>query len=129
MREVVFTSELRGNAAPVAGKESTLVANTAGSGPEGEAVSFQSEVVLNGGTFKESGNIQYAGRGSLRFETVGVGYLGASPLADLQRGAVIWTVTEGDKEFVGATGLITSNFTVSAGGEVVDNHYVRLFVP
>jgi hypothetical protein len=47
----------------------------------------------------------------------------------LQRGAVIWEVTEGRGQFAGATGLVTSNFTVGSKGEVVDNHYVRLFLP
>jgi hypothetical protein len=38
-------------------------------------------------------------------------------------------VTEGLGALAGATGLITSNFTVGAKGEVVDNHYVRLYLP
>ena len=129
MRELVFTSECRGKAAPVEGKPNTLHARTTGKGPQNETVTFESEVVLDGETFKESGSITYAGRGTVRFETVGVGYLGPSPLPNLQRGAVIWTVTSGDGEFAGATGLITSNFTASADGDVVDNHYVRLFLP
>jgi hypothetical protein len=61
--------------------------------------------------------------------TLGQGVLGPSPVEGLQRGAVIWEVTEGAGQFAGATGLITSNFTVGAKGEVVDNHYVRLYLP
>ena len=38
-------------------------------------------------------------------------------------------ITEGDGEFSGATGLITSNFTFSAEGDVVDNQYVRIYTP
>jgi len=53
----------------------------------------------------------------------------ASGVDGLQRGAVTWEVTEGRGQFAGATGLITSNFTVGSKGEVVDNHYVRLFLP
>jgi hypothetical protein len=60
---------------------------------------------------------------------VGHGVLGASGVDGLQRGAVIWEVIEGRGQFAGATGLITSNFTVGSKGEVVDNHYVRLFLP
>ena len=41
----------------------------------------------------------------------------------------MWIVTEADGEFRGATGLITSNFTFSEQGEVVDNHYVRIYTP
>ena len=44
-------------------------------------------------------------------------------------GAISWRITAGEGEFVGAAGYITSNFTVAADGEVVDNHYVRMFLP
>lgn len=90
---------------------------------------FASEVVLKGETFTETGRIDYVGRGSVTFDTVGVGHIGPSPLPDTQWGAVIWRITAGEGEFRGATGYITSNFTVSATGEVVDNHYVRMVWP
>ena len=129
MRDVVFAMELRGRAAPVEGRANTLGARTAGRGPHGETVTFESQVVLSGDTFNERGSIDYSGHGKLTFETVGTGHVGPSPVAGLQWGAVIWRVTTGDGAFVGATGYITSNFTVSADGEVVDNHYVRMFLP
>jgi len=81
------------------------------------------------GTFIESGRISYGKAGGVAFKTAGHGVLGASGVDGLQRGAVIWEVTEGRGQFAGATGLITSNFTVGSKGEVVDNHYVRLFLP
>lgn len=129
MKDLVFAMELRGSAAPVAGREGTLKAATSGRGPAGETVNFESEVVLRGQNFKESGSIEYTGRGVVRFETIGDGYLVSSPLAETQWGAVIWRITQGDGEFRGVTGLITSNFTVDAAGLVVDNHYVRMFLP
>ena len=129
MKDVVFAMELRGRAAPVEGKNNTLSARTAGRGPHGETVAFESQVVLSGGTFNETGSIDYRGHGKLTFETVGVGHLGPSPVAGLQWGAVIWRITAGEGAFFGATGYITSNFTVSADGEVVDNHYVRMLIP
>jgi hypothetical protein len=129
MRDVVFAMELRGQAAPVEGREGVLRAHTGGRGPLGETVRFTSEVVLSGETFQESGRIEYSGRGAVQFVTVGAGYLGPSPLPETQWGAVIWRLTGGDSEFQGASGYITSNFTVSAGGEVVDNHYVRMVLP
>jgi hypothetical protein len=129
MKDLVFAMELRGSAAPVAGREGTLKAATAGRGPAGETVNFESEVVLRGQIFKENGSIEYTGRGKVRFETVGDGHLGASPLPETQWGAVIWRITQGEGEFRGATGYITSNFTVGAGGYVVDNHYVRMVLP
>jgi hypothetical protein len=129
MRDVVFAMELRGQAAPVEGRAGVLRAHTGGRGPLGETVRFTSEVVLSGETFQESGRIEYSGRGAVQFVTVGAGYLGPSPLPETQWGAVIWRLTGGDGEFQGASGYITSNFTVSAGGEVVDNHYVRMVLP
>jgi hypothetical protein len=60
---------------------------------------------------------------------VGRGVLGPSPVEGMQRGAVIWEVTGGDGRLRGAQGLITSNFTVGAGGEVVDDHFARLYLP
>jgi len=42
---------------------------------------------------------------------------------------VLWTITGGDGAFAGARGLITSNFTVAADGEVVDNHFARIYLP
>ena len=129
MRDLVFAMELRGRAAPVEGREGTLKAATSGRGPGGGTVNFESEVVLTGQNFKESGSIEYTGRGRVRFETVGAGNLGPSPLPQTQWGAVIWRITQGEGEFRGATGYITSNFTVDAGGNVVDNHYVRMVLP
>ena len=127
MAEIVFAIELRGRAVPVEGKENTFHAETSGTGPQGEALSFESKVVLSGDGFDEVGSINYAGRGSLKFKTVGVGHIGPIPTSGLNHGVVMWRVIEGDGEFSGATGLITSYFTFSEQGDVVDNHYVRLF--
>jgi hypothetical protein len=129
MRDMVFAMELRGRAAPVEGKDSILRAKTAGRGPHGETVAFESRVVLHGETFSETGSIDYSGYGKVSFETVGDGHLGPSPVAGLQWGTVMWRITRGEGAFSGAAGYITSNFTVSAEGEVVDNHYVRMFLP
>ena len=127
MAEIVFAMELRGKAAPVEGRENTFHAETSGTGQEGESVAFESEVVLTDDGFDEVGTITYAGRGSLKFNTIGVGHLGPSPTSGVNHGTVMWSITEGDGEFNGATGLITSNFTFSEHGDLVDNHYVRLF--
>jgi hypothetical protein len=106
-----------------------LRARAAGRGPHGETVAFESRVVLRGETFTETGTIEYSGYGKLSFETVGVGHLDPSPVAGLQWGTVMWRITGGEAAFSDAEGYITSNFTVSADGEVVDNHYVRMFLP
>jgi hypothetical protein len=95
----------------------------------GGSAAFESEVAMTGeGTFDETGTITYGTAGTVRFRTVGRGVIAASPLEGLQRGAVIWEVAGGDGRFSGATGLITSNFSVNAEGEVIDNQFAQLFV-
>jgi len=58
-----------------------------------------------------------------------LGHMAPSAVSGLNPGAVLWTITEGDGEFSGATGIITSNFTFSDQGDVVDNEYVRIYTP
>lgn len=129
MAELVFAGEMRGNLGPVAGTDSTFTFEGSGKGPNGEAATTRSEVVVGPEGFKETGTIEYAGRGKVSFETVGFGQLGPSPVPDIQCGAVVWRITSGEGEFQGAQGYITSNFTVSAVGEVVDNNYLRIYIP
>lgn len=148
MRQLVFALQFKGSARPVPGAEGKLRAKTRATSQvlrtaltaksvEGKlqsgragAATFESEVQVSGeGTFLESGSIRYGKAGKVTFKTVGHGVIGPSGIEGLQRGAVIWEVTGGDGQFAGATGLITSNFTVGPKGEVVDNHYARLFLP
>jgi len=148
MKELVFALEFRGNAAPVPGSDKKLQAKTSTTSQTfrsvlkadgiqasvestaGGAASFVSEVELVGeGMFIESGSIRYGDAGKVSFKTVGRGTLGPSPVAGLQRGAVMWEVTGGEGRLAGAQGFITSNFTVGAQGEVVDDQFARLFVP
>jgi hypothetical protein len=147
MNELVFALEFKGSGAPVAGSDTRLQARTSASSqtlrtvlkPDGvhptiesaggEPASFESTVdIVGAGQFVESGTIRYGSAGSVTFRTVGHGTLGPSPDAAVQRGAVIWEVTGGDGTFRGARGLITSNFTVGAGGEVVDDQFARLYL-
>jgi len=148
MTELVFALEFKGTAGPVPGAQNRLQAETAATGqtlhsaikPDGivasiervggDSATFQSEVEIVGdGVFLESGTITYGGAGKISFKTVGQGHLGPSPEAGVQRGAVIWEITSGEGRFRGAQGLITSNFTVGAAGEVVDDHFVRMYLP
>jgi hypothetical protein len=148
MKELVFALEFKGSAAPVPGADKKLRATASASGqmvrsvlkPDGlqaviepaggDSASFESEVEIIGeGTFLESGSITYGQAGKVTFKTVGRGMLGPSPLPDVQRGAVIWEVTGGEGRFSGAQGLITSNFTVGAQGQVTDDQFARLFLP
>jgi hypothetical protein len=148
MKELVFALEFVGSAAPVPGSPNRLRAKTTATGqtlrsvlkPDGvqagiergtgDAATFESEVdIVEEGAFLEAGSITYGAAGKVTFKTVGRGMLGPSPLPGIQRGAVIWEITGGEGRFRGAQGLITSNFTVGAEGEVIDDHFVRLFLP
>ena len=148
MKEFVFALEFRGSAAPVPGSDKKLQAKTSATSQilrsllkadgiqgsiesaSGGSASFESEVEIVGeGMFIESGSIRYGDAGKISFRTVGRGTLGPSPVAEVQRGAVMWEVIGGEGRLAGALGIITSNFTVGAQGEVVDDQFARLFVP
>lgn len=147
MKEVVFALEFKGSAAPIAGSDQKLQAKTSASGqtlrsvlkPDGieaavapaggDSATFESEVEIVGeGMFLEAGSIRYGQAGKITFKTVGRGTIGPSPVEGQQRGAVVWEVTGGDGRFQGAQGMITSNFTVGAEGQVTDDQFARLFV-
>ncbi len=148
MRELVFALEFRGNARPVSGVEgqrrarsmapSQTLATVLGPGGviarldavAGEGAVLESRVERFGdGTFVEDGTITYGSAGTITFETIERGWVGPAPLAGWVVGGVVWAVTEGQGAFAGARGLITSNFTVNAGGEVVDDQIARLYLP
>ena len=91
----------------------------------GRKASFESEVTVTGDTsFLESGSIRFGdGNHQLRFSTVGRGYLGDSPKPTVKSGAVMWRVEGGEGQFAGASGYITSNFTLDEAGHVADNQF------
>lgn len=147
MKKLIYAMQFAGNAAPVEGsagvmKASTTarscnistavgaegVAGTIAAGSGGEA-SFESEVTITGEkSFLEKGSIRFGDRHVLRFTTEGQGYLGDSADPALKHGAVIWKIQGGEGQFAGATGLITSNFTLSDRGEVTDNQFGLIFL-
>ena len=81
------------------------------------------------GTFDETGTITYGSLGIVEFKTLGKGYMFPSSIEGLQRWGVLWEVTRGTGQFAGATGVITSNFSVASDGTVVDNHFAVLYLP
>ena len=127
MAEIVYAVEMTGSGAPVEGQEGVLRAATSGTGPNGESIIFESEVVMSDDGFTETGSITLNGRGSVTFDTIGIGQMAPSPVEGVMHGAIMWNVTGGDGEFACATGKITSNFTFSAEGAVVDNQYARIY--
>ena len=147
-RELVFALEFRGRGESVPGSTTRRRARTVAPsqtlssliGPEGvfsrvepvagESATLDARVERFGdGTFVEEGEIVYGSAGRVTFATQGRGWVAPGPAPGAVHGAVVWAVTGGDGRFAGARGLITSNFAVSAGGEVVDHHVARLLLP
>jgi hypothetical protein len=148
MKQVIYVMQFKGTAAPKAGVSGVMTASTSATscalssaiGPggvtgtlqplQGGHASFESEVTLTGETsFRETGTIRFGDSNhSLRFSTIGQGFVGKSPDPSLQHGSVMWQVDGGEGQFAGASGIITSNFTLSAAGEVIDNHFGLIFV-
>jgi len=147
MHEVVFALEFRGRAGPVSGAEhlrearSTAPSQTLSTVLVPDGVMAQVEPVpgdtavlesrverFADGTFVEFGTITYGAAGSVVFDTIGRGWIAPSPDGCGVVGGVLWRVGEGTGRLTGAQGLITSNFTVTPAGEVVDNQFVRLYV-
>ena len=147
MKQVIYAMQFKGSAMPKPGLSGVITASsrapscTLGSvvGPAGlrgtllsaaggEAL-FESEVTVTDETsFKEAGTIRFGDSNhSLRFSTIGQGFLGHSPDPTLQHGSVMWRVDGGEGQFAGASGIITSNFTLSTTGEVTDNHFGVIF--
>jgi hypothetical protein len=97
---------------------------------DGDEATFTSDVTFTGETsFLETGTITFGDGNTLHFSTIGNGYL--APSADLTRkhGTVMWRVDRGEGQFVGASGLITSNFFVDEHLGVVDHHFGVLLLP
>jgi hypothetical protein len=148
MRELVFALEFRGRAGAVAADPNLREARTTAPsqtlatvlGAEGvradiapvagDTAVLESHVERFGdGTFIESGTIRYGAAGAVIFETIGRGWVGPAPDGSGVVGGVLWRVREGTGRFVGAQGVITSNFTVTPGGDVTDDQFARLYIP
>jgi hypothetical protein len=149
MKQFIYVMQFNGKAAPVAGSSNVMKASTSAAsctistvvGPagvnttlqpaSGGKATFESEVTVTGaGSFLESGNIRFGdGNHRLRFSTVGQGYMGDSADPNLKHGTVTWRIEGGEGQFVQASGLITSNFTIGEAGDVTDNHFGVIFVP
>jgi len=148
-RELIFALEFRGRGENLPGSTTKRRARTSAPsqtlstliGPEGvfgavegvrggEQATLEARVERFGdGTFVEEGEITYGSAGKVTFTTHGRGWVTPAPTPGAVYGAVIWTVTGGAGRFSGARGLITSNFAVSATGDVVDHHVARLLLP
>ena len=148
MREIVFALEFRGGGEDVPGSPGQRRARTTASSQTlstllgadgvraridtaaGETAVLEARVERFGdGTFVEEGEITYGTAGRITFTTLGRGRVVPGPVPGAVHGAVIWAITGGAGRFAGAAGLITSNFSVSAAGDVTDHHVARLHLP
>ena len=142
MKQSNHVIQFRGTAGPREGVEGVLSAKTSGSASRistaigdgsvdatieaiaGNGASFVSDVFPNeDGGFTESGTIDFGGGNTIDFSTRGTGAMGPSADSNLTHGGICWQVDSGTGLFDGATGIITSNLTVSGAGEVVDNRW------
>jgi hypothetical protein len=148
MPQIVYAMQFKGNASPVSESPPTFKAATTSpscsitsqAGPDGlesniqpvgsGGASFESQVTMTGdSSFDESGTITFGeGGNSLRFSTIGEGHIGPSPEPGVNHGAVMWRVDGGEGQFEGAMGMITSNFTFSEAGEIVDNQFGLIYL-
>ena len=146
MKQILYAMQFNGKAGPGAAanvmKASTSASSTTITteiGAEGVhgiiqsaaggKAEFESEVTLTGETsFLEKGTIRFGDGNRLQFSTIEHGYLADSADPKLKSGAVMWRVDGGEGQFAGATGFITSNFTLSDAGDVTDNQFGVIFV-
>jgi hypothetical protein len=90
---------------------------------------LESEMVFaDATTFREHGTIVFAPESELRFRTLGTGHLAPSASPGLRHGTVTWELDGGTGRFAGASGRITSNFTVTDEGEVADEQLGLIFL-
>jgi hypothetical protein len=91
---------------------------------------LESEMVFaDATTFREHGTIVFAPESELHFRTLGTGHLAPSPNPRLRHGTVTWELDGGSGRFAGASGRITSNFTVTDAGEVADEQTGLIILP
>jgi hypothetical protein len=144
MQQLVYALQFQGRATPTDASAQVLTADTR-AGPcqivtpadrggsvwleVGEA-RFDSEVRFSAqDAFTEKGVISFGEDDRLYFDTIGSGHIGHSLDPERKHGSVIWRIERGEGRFADASGLITSNFTVGAAGEVLDCQFAMIFLP
>jgi hypothetical protein len=79
-------------------------------------------------TFSEEGTIDFGRGDTLRFRSLGNGTLAQAPDGSVRQGASVLEIDGGDGRYAGARGRITSNFVLSASGEITDEQVAVLFI-
>jgi len=147
MRELIYAMRFTGRTWPVGSVGHVLKATTTAPsltlsstvgptglasalGPaEGGEATFVSELTFTGETsFQEIGWLTFGMGNRLHISTVGTGYLSTSTDPTRRQGTAMLQVNGGDGQFADASGLITSNFFIAAGGEVTDHQFGVIFL-
>ena len=147
MAQIIYAMQFKGQASPVS--ESPMVMNAETSSPSssiistvgangleggiqpasGEEAKFESTIEMTSeANFQEKGTITFGPGNRLYFDTVGEGTIGASAEEGVSHGSIMWKITNGQGQFEGASGLITSNFTLDGSGNVVDNQFGVIYL-
>jgi len=142
MKPITFSLQFRGHVAEFEGdlrKQArapgcALVTSLTAEGPAGrfvwapgdeEALLESTLAFQDERRFEEAGTIVFALGNTLRIR--GRGRLAPSANPDLRQGTIVWRIEGGDGHFDGATGLITSNFLLSATGDLTENQLAVVF--
>ena len=147
MAQIIYAMQFKGQATPVSESPMVMKAQTScpsGSisstvGPNGlesgilpasgEEATFESTVEMTSeANFQEKGTITFGPGNLLFFVTVGEGTIGESPDEGVNHGSIMWKITNGQGQFEGASGLITSNFTLDGSGNLVDNQFGVIYL-
>jgi hypothetical protein len=129
MQPLAFSLEFRGYSTALSPGVVTARARALADGfGDGEALLERRLTFLSESTFEDAGTISFGNGSALRFRSIGLGTLGASPTDGLRQGTATWVVDGGAGLFAGASGRIVSNFLVAAGGELTDHQLGVLFL-
>jgi hypothetical protein len=142
VKPITFSLQFRGQVAQFQGglrKQArapgcALVTSLTAEGPEGRFVwaSGDEEALLESmlafqdeRRFEEAGTIVFGLGNTLRIR--GRGRLAPSADPDLHQGTVVWSIDGGEGHFERSSGLITSNFLLSATGDLTENQLAVVF--
>ena len=145
MQQLVYALQFKGGAVPESGTvfrvqekaasaSITTVVNSGGltGGFDPAAVAeatFESRVELaEDGTFDETGTISFGPTHRFHFRTKVRGWVDQSPDPSMRHGTVTFEITSGEGQFKDASGLITSNFSMTAEGEVTEHHLGVVYI-
>ena len=124
MRQIVYSQRLGGRLTAVApGVLDAALASI------GEPVTADVQLTFaDEQSFRLTGEIRFDDEATLRFRTLHGGRLDPSPEPDVRHGTAVLEICGGSGRFDGASGRITSNFVVTADGEITDHHLGVVFV-